>query len=110
MYLCIDILYVQQYNYQVEFEWDKQKGKSNLKKHGISFHDAEKVFESIRLTLTDSRMDYGEERIVTIGLIDKRVCVVVYTKRQDAIRIISARRANERERRRYNERIKKEGI
>jgi uncharacterized protein len=94
----------------VQFEWDNQKEKSNLEKHSISFHDAKKVFESVRFTLVDTRMDYGEERIVTTGLIDKRLCVVVYTKRNDIIRIISARRANEREQRRYYEQIKKEGL
>ena len=94
----------------MQFEWDNQKEKSNLEKHSISFHDAKKVFESVRFTLVDTRMDYGEERIVTTGLIDKRLCVVVYTKRNDIIRIISARRANEREQRRYYERIKKEGL
>lgn len=103
-------MYVQLHNCHVQFKWDNQKDKSNLEKHSISFHDAKKVFESVRFTLADTRMDYGEERMLTIGLIEKRLCVVVYTKRKDSIRIISARRANEREQRRYNERIKKEGI
>ena len=94
----------------MQFEWDNQKEKSNLEKHSISFNDAKKVFESVRFILVDTRMDYGEERIVTTGLIDKRLCVVVYTKRNDIIRIISARRANEREQRRYYEQIKKEGL
>jgi uncharacterized protein len=58
------------------------------------------------LSIEDTRQNYGEKRIITIGLIGKSVCVVVYTERGNTIRIISARKANERERRRYHERVK----
>lgn len=91
----------------MKFEWDGQKNRSNIEKHGINFRDAQDVFLSPRLSLKDTRRDYGEERIITIGLIGKGVCVVVYTRREDTTRIISARTANERERKRYYEEIEK---
>ena len=89
----------------VKFEWDEQKNKTNIKKHGIDFRDAQDIFHSIRLSFEDKRREYREKRIITVGLIGKSVCVVVYTMRDDAIRLISARKANGRERRRYYERI-----
>ncbi len=89
----------------MEFEWDKQKNIINREKHGIDFLDAESVFLSKRLSIEDSRKEYGEKRIITVGRIGNIVSVVVYTMRNEKIRIISARRANERERRRYYEKI-----
>ncbi len=89
----------------MEFEWDKRKNSINIEKHGIDFHDAESVFQSKRLSIEDSREEYGEKRIITVGRIGNVVNVVVYTMRNEKIRIISARRANERERRRYYEKI-----
>ena len=91
----------------MKFEWDEQKNKSNIEKHGIDFCDAQDIFLSKRLSFEDTRQDYGEERAITVGLIGNSVCVVVYTRREETTRIISARKANERERRRYYERIKK---
>ena len=91
----------------MKFEWDEQKYKSNIDKHGIDFRDAQDIFLNQRLSTRDTRQDYGEKRIITIGLIGKSVCVVVYTRREETTRIISARKANEREKRRYYERIEK---
>ena len=89
----------------MKFEWDELKNKTNIKKHGIDFRDAQDIFHSIRLSFEDKRKEYREKRFITIGLIGKSVCVVVYTIRNGSIRLISARKANERERRRYYERI-----
>ena len=87
----------------MKFEWDKSKNQSNRAKHGIDFNDAKTVFDSIRATSVDTRHDYGEVRKISVGKIDEDVCVVVYTEREDVVRIISARKANQRERRRYDE-------
>lgn len=87
----------------MEFEWDKKKNQSNIKKHGIDFNYAKNIFNSIRVTAIDKRKDYGEIRKISIGKIDSHICVVVYTEREDVIRIISARKANQRERRRFYE-------
>jgi len=75
------------------FEWDKSKAKKNQSKHGISFADTFAVFEDPNaVTLEDFRS--GEQRYVTIGMdAFGRILVVVYTWREDNIRIISARKA-----------------
>jgi len=87
------------------FELDVRKQAINLHKHGIDLKDAAQVFlDSQRLDVSDHRKDYGEERRLTVGLAYDRVWVVVYTQRADAIRLISARKANEREQKRYHAR------
>jgi uncharacterized DUF497 family protein len=92
----------------MQFEWDDEKDRANRIKHGVSFSDATEVFQNIRLTAIDSRRDYGETRKITIGEAHFGVCVVVCTERDDVVRIISARRANERERKKYYEHIERE--
>ena len=87
----------------MKFEWDEIKNRSNFNKHGIDFNDATEIFNSMRVTSVDKRKDYGEVRKITIGRIGKSICVVVYTERDETRRIISARKANVRERRRYDE-------
>ena len=86
------------------FEWDEEKNKTNQQKHGISFNQATKVFDDQnRLEYEDKRRDYGESRWVTIGKLVNVFVVVVYTLRDTAIRIISARRASRDERTRYQQ-------
>ena len=86
----------------MNFEFDADKQVANLHKHGIDLRDAAYVFLDVhRLDATDSRKDYGEERRLSIGCVENRVWVVVYTQRADAIRLISARKANERGQKRY---------
>lgn len=88
----------------MKFEWDENKNQSNFEKHGIYFEEAVEVFKSDCLTWIDDRKDYGETREITIGEINKHiVLVLVHTDRFGTIRIISARKANERERRKYYE-------
>ena len=91
----------------MKFEWDEQKNRINIEKHGISFEDAKAVFEDVRITADDTRQSYGEIRKISLGMLHGRECVVVYTERKGVTRIISARKANQRERRRYNEFIKR---
>ena len=83
------------------FEFDPAKAAANLKKHGVSFADAESVLsDPLALTLQDSAA--GEQRFVAIGLGGAgELLVVVYTERDGLFRIISARRATPRERRTY---------
>jgi uncharacterized DUF497 family protein len=85
----------------MEFEWDADKAARNLKKHGIDFADAALVLcDDLAVTLPDEDVD--ERRFVTLGLDALgRLLVVVYTWRGERIRIISARPATGRERRRY---------
>jgi uncharacterized protein len=87
----------------MNFEFDDAKQASNLRKHGIDLRDTAYVFlDPHRFDLPDLRKDYGEDRRICVGLVLNRVWVVIYTQRADAIRLISARKANEREKNRYN--------
>ena len=81
----------------MRFEWDEAKRESNLLKHGIDFIEVEKVFEGETVTIVDVRFDYGEERFITLGLLDGRVVVIVHTETDDLIRLISARKATSNE-------------
>ena len=96
------------HNKGMKFEWDAAKNQSNISKHGISFDTAKRVFDGVVLTAIDDRFDYGEVREISIGLIEKALyLVVVHTKRNDTTtRIISARKANQAERYRYDQALR----
>ncbi len=88
------------------FEWDSEKEKININKHGLDFSTAARVFkDENRLEIFDELHSDLEERYITIGMIDNitYIVVVVYTERGEAIRIISARKATKNERRMYND-------
>lgn len=86
----------------MEFEWDEEKERKNIKKHGISFIRAATIFTGPLLTSEDKRKNYGETRMQTIGTMEGEVVVlVVHTNRRNVIRIISARIANKKERGKY---------
>ncbi len=78
-------------------EWDEQKRRANVKKHGIDFTDVPQVFDSDVVLLPDERFDYGETRFIAIGILKSQVVVVAYTERGENIRIISARKATKNE-------------
>lgn len=96
------------YNLDPKFEWDDDKCRSNIRKHGIDFKDVPSVFNHPLLTAYDCRADYGEERWIGIGQLRGMVVVViVFTERdEDIIRIISARKALKHEREAYFEKLK----
>ncbi|MGP9822630.1 BrnT family toxin [Salinarimonas sp. NSM] len=82
------------------FEWDDAKAASNEAKHGVSFDDAIEVFDDpARIEKPDDRKRYGEERLITFGVVDGVPLCVVYTVRGNVRRIISARAASRSERR-----------
>lgn len=88
----------------MRFEWDEQKRKANIRKHGFDFKDAPKVFHLPMLVALDDREDYSEDRYVGIGILNTRVVIVVYTERaDDTIRIISMMKATTNERTRYEQ-------
>ena len=91
----------------LNFEWDENKAKSNLAKHGVSFEEASTVFgDPLSLTIPDPAHSQSEDRFVIMGQSHRqRLLVVVHTERSDSIRMISARRASRRERRSYEESI-----
>ena len=80
-----------------DFEWDPRKASQNRRKHGIEFTTATLIWEGLVLERIDSRRDYGEIRFQAFGVAEDRVLTVVYTRRANARRLISARRANSRE-------------
>jgi uncharacterized DUF497 family protein len=85
----------------VQFEWDENKNRKNLDKHGIDFNDAITIFDDDnRLEATDNRNDYGEERIQVIGEAKPGVLMAVYTWRKNntSRRMISARTTSQKER------------
>lgn len=85
-----------------DFEWDDAKAASNLTKHGVPFAYAARVFiDPVAIDIDASRSDDGETRRKVIGQIDGRIYAVVYTERDDTIRLISARRCNTKEERLY---------
>ncbi len=87
----------------MQFEWDREKAKKNLKKHNVSFDEAMTVFyDPLSATFDDPDHSVGEQRYITIGYSSRsRLLVVSYAEREDTIRIISARPATAHERKRH---------
>ena len=79
------------------WDWDEAKRLTNLAKHGVDFADIALFDWKTARELTDLRHVYGEVRIEASRLIGDRLHVLVYTRRENAIRIISLRKANPRE-------------
>jgi uncharacterized protein len=83
------------------FAWDEAKRLTNLRKHRIDFIDAAKIFRGLTFTVEDDREAYGEQRFLTLGLLEDQVVSVTHTERGDEIRIISIRKATKHEARFY---------
>jgi len=82
----------------MNFEWDEAKSELCFTQRGFDFDYAiGAFFDPNRIVRTDTRHSYGEERYHLMGVIEQRLFVVIYTPRHDALRIISARKANQRE-------------
>ena len=89
---------------RVEFEWDEEKQRENVRKHGVGFAEASTVFgDPLEVTISDPDHSIAEHRFLSVGLsAGRRVLVVSYVERaNDRIRIISARAASHRERTGY---------
>jgi uncharacterized DUF497 family protein len=87
---------------ELDFEWDEAKNAANIKNHGIDFLDAALIFENPTIEAIDDREDYGEVRYNALGLSGEMVLHVVYTWRgENTIRLISARRANRHDAKKY---------
>lgn len=83
------------------FSWDENKRAANVAKHGVDFTAAAAFDFDTALILTDERSNYGETREIALGFIGTRLHVLVFTRRDGAIRVIGLRKANSRERNRY---------
>ena len=87
-----------------DFEWDDEKAARNLARHGVSFEAARLAFDDpFAVVREDRRRDYGEDRYILLGMVENHLLAIVHTQRDARIRIISARLAEPRERRRYHE-------
>ena len=89
----------------MEFEWDTEKERENILNHKVDFTTASRIWDGTFLEHADQRRDYGEERIEVLGEVNDRLMVVIFTWRGSARRIISARKANPREQRRFKAQI-----
>lgn len=88
----------------MEFKWDENKARANLQKHRVSFEVAQELFlKKEVLSFEDDRVDYREVREIAIREIEGIDLYVVFTVREDRIRIISARKATSKETQRYYE-------
>lgn len=87
----------------MDFEWDNDKQKSNLQKHGVDFLDAVRIFSNPVLEWVDNRKDYGEKRIMTMGYDDENYFIVVSTWRDKNRRVISVWKAGTDEKEKYHQ-------
>jgi len=83
------------------FQWDPNKSAANEAKHGVSFLQAAQIFRNPILKAEDTRRDYGEQRFIALGIYDNEVLRVVFTERDNDIRIISAWKAGRYDREKY---------
>ena len=91
----------------LQFEWDENKARANVTKHGVSFEEASTVFaDALSFTVPDPAHSQAEDRFIILGRSHReRLLVVVHTERGDKIRLISARRASRAERKQHEENI-----
>ena len=93
----------------MNFEWDEEKNKENVRKHGFDFADAWEIFELPVLSALDTREDYGENRLIGIGFLREHIVVIVFVEYEESIiRIISLRKALKYERKRFEEFLRNE--
>jgi uncharacterized protein len=89
----------------MQIEFDPEKREQTLIHRGLDMADAELVLNSNNLTFPDLRNEYGEERFISIGLIEGRMVYIAWTLRNGVYRIISMRKANDREQKKYGSRL-----
>jgi len=84
----------------MRYNWDERKNRSNIRRHGIAFDDAKRIFDGPTVEKVDDRFDYGEVRIYAVGLVNGLEITVIYMDEENGKRrIISAWRAEPHERR-----------
>lgn len=89
----------------MELSWDEAKRLKILSERALDLADAHQIFVGFHLDELDERFDYGEERVVTTGYLNDRLCVLVWTTRMKTRRVISLRKANEREQEKFKTRM-----
>lgn len=86
----------------MQIEFDSHKRDKTLAERSLDFARAGEVFAGVNVTFSDNRLDYGEQRFNTVGMLDGRMVVVAWTPRGEVRRIISMRKTNEREQARFS--------
>ncbi len=89
--------------------YDPEKRRRTLEERGLDFEDAPQVLSGFHLTQPDLRRDYGEDREITVGLLNGTVVVLVWTERDESLRMISMRKAEKHERERYFKEVDRPG-
>jgi uncharacterized protein len=89
----------------MKITFDPEKRDSTLEHRGLDMAQADQVFAGPTITVEDDRKDYGEKRLITIGYLLKRMVVLVWTQRGTTRRIISLRKANDREQASYGKKL-----
>jgi uncharacterized DUF497 family protein len=87
----------------VTFQWDEAKRRSNLAKHGVDFAEAENLEWDTALVAEDDRRDYGEDRFIAFAKLGNRLHCIAFTRRGNAVRVISFRKAHWKEKRFYDQ-------
>jgi uncharacterized DUF497 family protein len=87
----------------MNFDWDEKKRQLNYEKHGILFEDVCRIFSGYVFKTQDIRFDYGEKRLIGLGDLDGLIVTVVFTERDENIRLISVRTASREERKLYHD-------
>ncbi len=92
----------------MKFEWDEDKNRQNIAKHGVSFELAKQIFDGFTIDTIDDRFAYEEMRELSLGMVGNvTILAVVHTDREGLCRIISARQADRKEKKRYEKEIQK---
>jgi uncharacterized DUF497 family protein len=89
----------------MKIEFDRAKREATLTHRELDMARADEVFAGNTITIEDDRMEYGEKRFITVGLLEERMIVLIWTPRGEARRIISMRKANAREQKIYQGRL-----
>ena len=89
----------------MKIEFDRAKREATFTHRGLDMARADEVFAGNTITVEDDRMEYGEKRFITVGLLEERMIILVWTPRGEVRRIISMRKANAREQKIYKARL-----
>ena len=89
----------------MEFDWDEAKRAEIYEKHGVDLLEAALIFENTVLEKEDTRKEYGERRMIALGIADGEVYRVVYTQRNEVYRLITAWKGGTNDRREYEKGI-----
>jgi len=93
------------YNNSIKITYDAAKRRKTLEERGLDFEDASEVFAGETMDGPDDRWDYGESRIKTVGFLRGRMVIIIWTPRWGKHHIISMRKANDREQKKYRQRF-----